>query len=85
MKSNIALEDLAQLMGGIVAQFVLMAIYSSSCVPSETEECHFFYFVRLALVGGASGFCPGLEDPPLAWVWVGLIYQVRLRKKPRLL
>lgn len=35
----------------------------SSCVPSETEECHFFYFVRLALVGGASGFCPGLERP----------------------
>ena len=32
MKRNIALEEWAQLMGGIVAQFVLMAIYLSALV-----------------------------------------------------
>jgi|ERR1700688_3773745 hypothetical protein len=86
MKSNIALEEWAQLMGGIVAQFVLMAIYLSALVfHRRRKNVTSFILLDWRWWVGLVVFVLVLKDPPLAWVWVGLIYQVRLRKKPRLL
>ena len=85
LKSNTSLDEWAQLMGAIVGQFVLMTICLSSVAVYRRwknvtsfillDWCWWLGLVLLSLL---------LNNPPLAWVWVGLIYQVRLRQKPRL-
>lgn len=73
-------------MGSIVGQFVPMTICLSA-VAFHRRRKKVFSFILLDWRWwlGIAILSVILTNPPIAWVWVGLIYQARLRKKPKLL
>jgi hypothetical protein len=84
LKSINPLEEWAELIGGIVGQFVLMAICLSSVgVHRRWKNVTSFILLDWRWWLGLVLLSVLLQNPPLAWVWVGLIYQVRLRMKPK--
>jgi len=83
-KGVISSEQWAQFLGGIVAQFVLMAVclsFVAFCRKQKNAALFILLDWRWWLALGILFVV--FDNPPLAWVWVGLIYQVRLRRKPK--
>jgi len=82
--TSISFEEWAELMGGIVGQFVLMTICLSSVAAwRKWQKVTSFILLDWRWWLGLALLSVLLQNPPLAWVWVGLIYQVRLRMKPK--
>jgi hypothetical protein len=77
-------EEWAHFIGATVGQSVLMAIFLSS-VAFYRRRKNVTSFILLDwrwwLVCVVFGVLP--NKPVLAWLWVGLIYQVRLKMKPK--
>jgi hypothetical protein len=70
-----------ELAGGIIGQFVLMSVcLSSVAVYRRWKNVTPFVFLDWRWWLGLVLLSVLLKNPPLAWVWVGLIYQVRLTK-----
>jgi hypothetical protein len=74
----------AELTGGIFGEFVLMTICLSAVAVYRRWKnvtsiifLDWRWWLGLVLLSGL------LKNPPLAWMWVGLIYQARLRMKPK--
>jgi hypothetical protein len=85
-KNNISIsfEEWAELIGGIVGQFVLMTMCLSSVAAwRKWQKVTSFILLDGRWWLGFVLLSVLLQNPPLAWVWVGLIYQVRLRMKPK--
>lgn len=83
-KGNISLEEWAIYIGNVLGQFLLMTIYLSAVVLYRRwKNVTSFILLDWRWWVGLLIFSVLLKNPPTGWLWVGLIYQVRLRMKRR--
>jgi hypothetical protein len=85
-KGILSSEEWAQFIGTTVGQFVLMAICLSSVVFYRRGKnvtsfilLDWRWWMVLVILGSL------WKQRAVAWLWVGLIYQVRLSRKPKIL
>lgn len=81
-KGHIPLNVWAIWIGAILGQFVLMAIYLSVVVVyRRRKNVTSFILLDWRWWVGLVVFSILLKNPPTGWLFVGLIYQVRVRMK----
>jgi hypothetical protein len=79
---SITRSELAVYIGSILGQFALMTLCLWSLVVYRIwKNVSYFILLDWRWWLGLVLLSALLKNPPLAWVWVGLIYQVRLKIK----
>jgi hypothetical protein len=79
---GVSINQLAVYLGIILGQSVLMAVYLSVVVfYRKRNNVTSFILLDWRWWVGVVIFSVLLKNPPPAWLWVGLIYQVRLWMK----
>ena len=79
---SITTPELAVYIGSILGQFVLMTLCLWCLVLHRTlKNATYFILLDWRWWMGLVLLSAVLKNPPFAWVWLGLIYQARLKMK----